>query len=121
MEQETINMNDVGKKPHVIKVGSVSEARRKFAQESNKYIKKYGEMLWSVALLTAYQGGGYDELQHNFNDVPMKYVELLLDAYRYKNTELEFLIAQAASRPHLKKNEGKKYMDNLANKLEGKA
>lgn len=107
-------------KPNIIKVKSVEEERRKHLAETNKYIGKYGELLWTCALLTAYQNGGYDELCHNYNDVPMQYVKLLLDAYRYKNAELEFLIAQASSRPHMKKGDGKKYMDGLAAKLEGR-
>lgn len=108
------------KKTNMIKVGSVSKARQKAAEENNHYLKKYGSLLWSAALLTAYQGGGYDELKKNYNEVPMQYVELLLDAYRYRHAELEYSIAQAASRPHMKKGDSKKYMENLANKLEGK-
>lgn len=108
------------KQQRVIKVQSVSKAQRRQAASSNRYIREYGELLWTAALLTAYQGGGYDDLKHNYHDVPLKYVRLLLDAYRYKNTELEFAIAQAASRPHLKKADGQKYIQTLANKLEGK-
>lgn len=99
---------------------SVSEARRKHSLESNRYIRKYGELLWTAALLTAYQNGGYDELYKNYNEVPLKHVQLLLDAYRYKNAELEFSIAQASSRPHMSKADGKNYMEGLAAKLEGR-
>lgn len=106
-------------KGKVIKVGSVSEARRKAAEENNGYIQKYGSLLWSAAVLTAYQGGGYEELKKNYQETPAKYLSLLVDAYRFKNTELEFAIAQAASRPHLKKSDAKKYMEQLAQKLEG--
>lgn len=108
-------------KKNIIKVHSVAQARRDIAAKDNKYIQKYGELLWMCALLTAYQGGGYDELCRNYEEVPIKYLQLLLEAYRYKNTELEFAVAQAASRPHMKKNDAKKYMDTLANKLEGRA
>lgn len=112
---------DKDKNVNVIKVSSVEEARRKHFSESNKYIKEYGELLWTAALLTAYQNGGYDDLCRNYNEVPLKYVRLLLDAYKYKNAELEFLIAQASSRPHMAKADGKKYMEGLAAKLEGTA
>jgi hypothetical protein len=105
---------------NVIKVHSVSEARQQHAVETNKYIRKYGSLLWMAALVTAYQNGGYDELKKNYEEVPLKYLQLLLDAYKYKNTELEFSIAQAASRPHMKKNDGKKYIESLADKLEGR-
>ena len=107
-------------KQNIIKVQSVSKARQKAAEETNRYMQKYGSLLWSAALLTAYQGGGYEELKKNYNVVPMKYVELLLDAYRYKHAEEEFSMAQAVARPHLKKGDAKKYMEGLANKLEGK-
>lgn len=102
-----------------LKVKSVSEAQQKHATENNKYAKEYGELLWNVALLTAYQGGGFKELQYNYEHVPMKYVKLLLDAYNYKKTEWEFLIAQAASRPHMSKRDGKDYIQKLADKLQG--
>ena len=105
---------------NVIKVHSVSEAKQKHLAETNKYIKKYGELLWLAALVTAYQNGGYDELKKNYTEVPLRHLQLLLDAYKYKNAELEFLIAQAASRPHMKKGDGQKYIDNLAAKLEGR-
>jgi len=105
---------------NVIKVKSVSKERQKHLAETNKYIRQYGELLWMAALVTAYQGGGYEDLKNNYEKVPLKYLQLLLDAYKYKNTELEFLIAQAASRPHMKKGDGKKYIEGLANKLEGK-
>lgn len=104
---------------NIIKVASVSEARRKHYQETNKHVKKYGDMLWLAALVTAYQGGGYEELKKNYHEVPLKYLNLLLEAYRHKNTELEFSIAQAASRPYMEKGDAKKYMQDLANKLEG--
>lgn len=112
-------MNNNGE--NVIKLSSVSEARRKHRAESNQFIREYGELLWSAALLTAYQNGGYDDLKRNYNQVPMKYMDLLLKAYKYKNNELEFSIAQAASRPHMKKGDAKNYMQTLANKLEGNA
>ena len=107
-------------KQNVIKVSSVSEARRKNLEENNKYIKKYGELLWTAALLTAYQNGGYKELQYNYEHVPMRSMQILLDAYNYKRTELEFTIAQGASRPHMKKADGQKYMDGLVSRLEGR-
>lgn len=102
---------------HVFKLHSVSAAMR----SNNKFATQYGDMLWSVALLTAYQCGGYEQLKYNFNNVPIKYVKLLLDAYQYKNDKLELAIAQAASRPHMKKADGQKYINDLVNKLEGKA
>lgn len=105
---------------NVIKLHSVEEARRKHQLENNEYIKKYGELLWTVALLTAYQNGGYDELRRNYNEVPMKFINLLLDAYRFKNTELEFAMTKAASRPHLKKGDSQRYVEGLADKLEGR-
>lgn len=108
------------KKQNIIKVGSVSKARREAAEKSNKYIQKYGSLLWSAALVTAYQGGGYDELKQNYNSVPLKYLQLLIDAYQYKHTEEEYRMAQAVSLPHKKKGDAKKYMNDLANKLEGK-
>lgn len=111
-------MNEGGER--IIKVSSVSEARRKHLAESNRYIKKYGELLWMAALVTAYQNGGYEELKKNYQEVPLRYLNLLLEAYKYKNAEREFSIAQAASRPHMKKGDAKKYMQELANKLEGK-
>lgn len=105
----------------VIKVGSVEKMRRKQAVENNKYMQKYGELLWTVALLTAYQNGGYKELKFNYEKVPYRYISLLLDAYKYKQAEEEFTMAKAASRPHLKKKDGKDYIDGLVAKLEGKA
>lgn len=105
---------------NVFKVHSVADAKYKAATENNKYIKEYGELLWTAALITAYQNGGYEELKKNYERTPLKYLKLLLDAYRYKNTELEFAIAQAASRPHMKKGDAKKYITTLADKLEGK-
>ena len=45
--------------------------------------------------------------------------KLLLDAYNYKKTEWEFLIAQAASRPHMSKRDGKDYIQKLDDKLQG--
>ena len=105
---------------NIIKVRSVEKERQKHLAESNRYIGKYGELLWMAALVTAYQGGGYEDLKKNYTTVPLKYLQLLLDTYKYKQAELEFLIAQASSRPHMKKNDGKKYMEGLANKLEGR-
>lgn len=107
-------------KKNIIKVGSVSKALHDASASNNKYFQKYGELLWTAALVTAYQNGGYAELKENYEHVPLKHLQLLLDAYKYKNTELEFLIAQAASRPHMKKGDAKKYMEDLASKLEGK-
>lgn len=107
-------------KQHVIKVSSVSEAKRKNLIENNKYIQKYGELLWTAALLTAYQNGGYRELQFNYEKVPMRSMQILLDAYHYKQTELEYTIAQGASRPHMKKKDGQDYMERLIAKLEGR-
>lgn len=111
----------MGPQKNIIKVSSVSKALHNASAENNRYFKKYGELLWTAALVTAYQNGGYEELKKNYETVPLKYLQLLLDAYKYKNTELEFLIAQAASRPHMKKGDAKSYMESLANKLEGKA
>lgn len=111
-------MNNGGE--NIIKVSSVSAARRQHYRDTNKHIKKYGELLWLAALVTAYQNGGYEELKSNYEKVPLKYLQLLLEAYQFKNAEREFSIAQAASRPHLKKGDAKKYMQELANKLEGK-
>lgn len=105
---------------NVIKVNPVSKALRDASARNNKYFNKYGELLWTAALVTAYQNGGYKELKDNYEHVPLKYLQLLLDAYKYKNTELEFVIAQAASRPHMKKGDAKQYMEDLAAKLEGK-
>ena len=99
-----------------VKVQSVSAALSKARGQSNKYIREYGETLWMAALLTAYQGGGYAELKKNYNQVPMKYIKLLLDAYRYKSTELEFSMTRAASSPHLKKKDAQKYTQELADK-----
>lgn len=107
-------------KGKVVKVQSVSAARKKSQAQTNKYINKYGEMEWMAAMLTAYQGGGYEELKKNYNDVPLKYMKMLIDAYRYKATELELSIAQAASRPHMKKGDSQKYMQSLTDRLEGK-
>lgn len=107
-------------KPIVIKVQSVSKAKAKAQREYNKYIKKYGELEWLAALVTAYQCGGYDELKYNYEHVPIKYLNMLVDAYHYKNTELELSIAQAASRPYMKKNDSIKYMQGLTDRLEGK-
>ena len=104
----------------VIKVQSVSQAKAKAQREYNKYIKKYGELEWLAAVVTAYQCGGYDELRYNYEHVPLKYLNMLVDAYHYKSTELELSIAQAASRPYMKKNDSIKYMQNLTDKLEGK-
>lgn len=105
---------------NIIKVSSVSAAKREHYAKNNKYMQKYGEMLWMAALVTAYQNGGYEELKKNYQQTPLKFLELLLAAYRYKNTEMEFSFAQAASRPHMKKGDAKKYMQDLADKLEGK-
>lgn len=103
-----------------MKVQSVSKALAKNRATTNKYIREYGELEWEAALLTAYQGGGYKELYDNYHNVPLKYMKMLIDAYRYKNTELELAVARAASRPHMKKGDSKKYMQELLDKLEGK-
>lgn len=113
-----ILMNNSGE--NIIKVSSVSAARRKHFRDTNKHIQKHGELLWLAALVTAYQNGGYDELKRNYEKVPLKYLQLLLEAYQFKNTEREFSMAQAVARPHMKKGDAKKYMQELANKLEGK-
>lgn len=102
-------------KEHVFKLQSVSAAKR----ANNGFIQKYGEMLWTVALLTAYQNGGYKELKENYKNVPIKYVKLLLDAYQYKDDKMELSIAQAASRPHMSKKDGKDYIEALIKKLDG--
>lgn len=104
----------------VISVQSVSKARRATLKNSNSYVGKYGEILWTVALLTAYQNGGVKELMDNYNNVPMRYVNLLLDAYRYKNAEQEFMMTQAAAYPNMKKADSKKHMEDLQNRLEGR-
>lgn len=106
---------------NVIKVQSVSKAKAKVNRERNKYIKKYGDSAWAAAVLTAYQCGGYKEFKYNYEKVPLKYMNLLLDAYKFKNTELELSIAQAAARPYMKKNDSIKYIESLSNKLEGNA
>lgn len=103
-----------------IKAQSVQDALRKGMAKSNRFVKQYGEMLWLCALLTAYQGGGYEELKYNYEHVPLKFINLLIEAYKYKNTELELIVAQAASRPYMKKQDGQKYIDDLVKKLEGK-
>lgn len=104
----------------MVKAQSVSEARRKAALQNNKYLKKYGALLWSSALLTAYQHGGYAELKDNYENMPFKYQSLLLDAYRYVNTEKELSMSQAASRPYMDKKDGKEYIDGLIRRLEGR-
>ena len=48
-------------------------------------------------------------------------MNLLIDAYQYKHTEQEYRMAQAIALPHRKKGDAKKYMNTLANKLEGRA
>lgn len=107
-------------KQHIIKVGSISKARAEASRKNNRYIKEYGEALWQAALLTAYQNGGYEELKHNYNNVPIKYIALLLDAYQYKATEEEFRSARAASCPHKKQKDIDAYLQDLANKLGGR-
>ena len=102
-----------------IKVKSVSEFRRNEALKSNKYIRKWGEGIWMAALLTAYQNGGYDDLKRN-TEIPMKWLGLLLDAYRYKSTEEEMMFARASGVPYMKKADSKKYWQELSDKLEGK-
>lgn len=103
----------------VVEVKSVRQARSKHIGENNGYIRKYGQLLWSAALLTAYQGGGMKELADNYNKVPYKYVALLLDAYTYINDEEEYRIFQATSTPHAKKKDQKAYIERLQRRLEG--
>lgn len=114
-------LKEMDEKPKTVKVQSVTKALAKARGQSNRYIKEYGELAWSAAILTAYQNGGYKELRYNYEKVPLKYMHMLIDAYKYKNTELELMIAQAASRPHMKKADSKKYLQGLADKLEGKS
>ncbi len=103
----------------VIKVQSVAAARRRAAEEKNKYIKKWGLANWSAAILTAYQNGSYRELQQNL-DIPARWVPLLMDAYHYRHTEEELRMARAAVAPYLKKKGSKEYFEGLTETLEGK-
>ena len=107
------------KKEKIIKVQSVAAARRRAAEDKNNFIKKWGMANWSAAILTAYQGGSYRELQANL-DIPAKWLRLLLDAYQYKATEEELRMARAAVAPYLKKKASKDYFEGLTDYLEGK-
>lgn len=103
----------------VIKVQSVAAARRRIAEDKNKFIKKWGLANWSAAILTAYQNGSYRDLQANL-DIPARWVPLLMDAYRYKHTEEELRMARAAVAPYMKKKASKEYFEELTETLEGK-
>ncbi len=102
-----------------VKVQSVNKFRQQEALKNNRYIKKWGEGIWFAALLTAYQNGGYDDLKRN-TEIPVKWLGLLLDAYHYKETETEMMIARATGVPYMSKKDAKKYWEELSNKLEGK-
>lgn len=103
----------------VIKVQSVAEARRKVAEDKNRYLKKWGLANWSAAILTAYQNGSYEDLKANLN-IPVRWVPLLMDAYNYKFTEEELRLARASSAPYMKKQPSDDYWRRLTETLEGK-
>lgn len=105
-------LKDIDKKGFHLK--SIAEARR----ENNKYLKRYGESMWTAAILTAYAGGGW-EMLNEFYNMPLKYQRMLLDAYQFVEARRELGMVQAASRPYMKKSDGKKYVSQLTNIING--
>ena len=97
-----------------IHLESISKAR----QRNNEYYKKYGPNLWLSAILTAYAGGGFEMLKE-MHSMPFKYQQLLLDAYEWVEAKRALDMVQAASRPYMKKQDGKKLVNNLMNKVNG--
>lgn len=99
-----------------IHLESISKAR----QKNNEYLRRYGQPLWVSAILTAYAGGGFEMLKE-MHRMPLKYQRLLLDAYEWVEAKRALNMIQAASRPYMKKQDGKKLVGELMNKVNGNA
>lgn len=56
---------------------------------------------------------------NEFYNMPLKYQRMLLDAYQFVEARRELGMVQAASRPYMKKSDGKKYVSQLTNIING--